>query len=83
MKITDLETPALLIDYDVMMRNIHKMGRRVANTSAKIRPHTKTHKCPTIAHLQLNNGASGITVAKIGEAQVMAESGIVEGAVKQ
>ncbi len=76
MKITDLETPALLIDYDVMVRNIHKMGRRVANTSAKIRPHTKTHKCPTIAHLQLNNGASGITVAKIGEAQVMAESGI-------
>jgi D-serine deaminase-like pyridoxal phosphate-dependent protein len=76
MTIDNLETPALVVDYDIMVRNIRKMGDQAANAGVKIRPHTKTHKCPAIAHLQLRNGAKGITVAKIGEAQVMAESGI-------
>jgi len=76
MTIDSLETPALLVDYDIMMRNIRKMRDRAANAGVNIRPHTKTHKCPAIAHLQLRNGARGIAVAKIGEAQVMAESGI-------
>jgi len=76
MTIDSLETPALVVDYDIMMQNIRKMGDRAANAGVKLRPHTKTHKCPAIAHLQLRNGARGITVAKLGEAQVMAESGI-------
>jgi D-serine deaminase-like pyridoxal phosphate-dependent protein len=43
-----------------------------------IRPHAKTHKTPVIAHKQLRAGAIGITCAKVGEAEVMAEAGIRE-----
>lgn len=74
--IGQLDTPAALIDYDIMMNNIKTMSARAATAGVKLRPHTKTHKCPLIAHLQLANGATGITVAKIGEAEVMAEAGI-------
>jgi D-serine deaminase-like pyridoxal phosphate-dependent protein len=41
-----------------------------------LRPHVKVHKCPAIAHRQLEAGAIGITCAKISEAEVMAQSGI-------
>ena len=40
-----------------------------------LRPHTKTHKCPEIARMQVDAGAAGITVAKLGEAEVMADAG--------
>src|SRR2546423_865686 len=36
-----------------------------------LRPHVKTHKIPEIAQMQLNAGAIGITVAKVGEAEVL------------
>lgn len=75
-KITDLDTPAVLIDVDVMERNLQKMGNYCAAHGLKLRPHTKTHKVPELARLQLKLGASGITVAKLGEAEVMAESGV-------
>ena len=42
----------------------------------RLRPHTKTHKSPEIARMQLDAGASGITVAKLGEAEVMVDAGI-------
>ena len=41
-----------------------------------LRPHTKTHKCPTIAKMQLEAGAIGITCAKVGEAEVLTQTGI-------
>jgi D-serine deaminase-like pyridoxal phosphate-dependent protein len=41
-----------------------------------LRPHTKTHKTPEVARLQLDRGALGLTVAKLGEAEVMAEAGL-------
>jgi len=74
-KITDLETPALLIDQQRLMRNITYM-QKVANSSGvTLRPHTKTHKCPEIAKLQVKAGAKGICVQKLGEAEVMAQAG--------
>lgn len=75
-RLDQLDTPAALIDYDVMVRNIEAMSARAALGGVKLRPHTKTHKSPLIAHLQIRHGATGITVAKIGEAEVMAEAGI-------
>jgi D-serine deaminase-like pyridoxal phosphate-dependent protein len=42
----------------------------------RLRPHTKTHKCPQIARMQLDAGAGGVTVAKLGEAEVMADGGV-------
>jgi D-serine deaminase-like pyridoxal phosphate-dependent protein len=72
----DIDTPALLIDLDTMERNIQKMAEFFEKQSASLRPHTKTHKCPMLAHKQLRAGAQGITCAKLGEAEVMAEAGI-------
>ena len=72
----EIDTPALLIDLDVMERNIDKMAEFFRSVPAELRPHGKTHKCPIIAHKQLEAGAIGITCAKLGEAEVMVESGI-------
>ncbi len=76
MKISDLDTPAVLIDISVMERNLQSMSNYCAEHKLKLRPHTKTHKIPELAHLQLKLGASGITVAKLGEASIMADSGV-------
>lgn len=72
----DIETPALLIDIDKMERNIKAMADFFEGRPAGLRPHTKTHKCPVLAHKQLRAGAIGITCAKLGEAEVMAQAGI-------
>lgn len=71
-----METPYVLIDTARMERNIHRMAAVAAEAGVKLRPHTKTHKMPPIAHKQVAAGANGITVAKISEAEVMAQHGI-------
>lgn len=71
-----LDTPAVLVDLDKLGRNIRKMANLVAEADVKLRPHTKTHLSPHIAKLQIEAGAAGICVAKIGEAQVMADEGL-------
>ena len=72
MKIADIETPALVVDLDVMDRNLRRMSDYVRSHSLNLRPHTKTHKIPALARKQLDYGAAGLTVAKVGEAEVMA-----------
>jgi D-serine deaminase-like pyridoxal phosphate-dependent protein len=74
--LSDLDTPSLLIDLDVMARNIGEMAAVARTAGVRLRPHTKTHKSPEIARMQLDAGASGITVAKLGEAEVMVDAGI-------
>lgn len=71
-----LDTPILLIDLDIMESNIAKMADYFSKTQSDLRPHTKTHKTPIIAHKQINAGAIGVTCAKLGEAEVMVSSGI-------
>jgi len=71
-----IETPALLIDLDILESNIQKMADSFKGKKAFLRPHFKTHKCPTIAHMQMEAGAKGITCAKLGEAEVLAAAGI-------
>jgi D-serine deaminase-like pyridoxal phosphate-dependent protein len=71
-----LETPHLLIDGAKMDRNIEKMSGIARERGVKLRPHVKTHKIPMIARQQLASGAVGITVAKVSEAEVMADGGI-------
>jgi D-serine deaminase-like pyridoxal phosphate-dependent protein len=71
-----LETPALVIDLDRVMANIERMAKKARDAGALLRPHTKTHKMPALAHMQLSAGAAGITVATVGEAEVMSEAGI-------
>lgn len=72
----DLDTPSLLVDLDVMERNIAEMAEVAHAAGVRLRPHTKTHKCPEIARMQLDAGADGITCAKVGEAEVMVDAGI-------
>jgi D-serine deaminase-like pyridoxal phosphate-dependent protein len=76
MNIQDLDTPAILIDFDTMDRNLRRMATYCAAHNLTLRPHTKTHKIPEIARLQMQYGAPGITVAKLGEAEVMADAGV-------
>ncbi len=71
-----LDTPSLLIDADRMERNLQEMAGVAADAGVALRPHIKTHKSPSLALRQLELGAGGITVAKIGEAEVMADAGI-------
>jgi len=72
----EIDTPALLIDLPIMEANLRRMADFFSHKEAKLRPHTKTHKCPIIAQQQRDLGAIGITCAKLGEAQVMAGAGI-------
>jgi D-serine deaminase-like pyridoxal phosphate-dependent protein len=76
MRVDDLETPALVADLDVMEGNIQRLADYCKEHGLKQRPHIKTHKVPAIAHKQIKAGAVGITVAKVGEAEVMAAGGI-------
>src|SRR5215208_1848949 len=69
-------TPYLLIDSAQMEHNILKMAKVARKNGVVLRPHVKTHKIPSIARQQLETGAKGITVAKLSEAEVMADAGI-------
>jgi D-serine deaminase-like pyridoxal phosphate-dependent protein len=71
MNAVDLETPAVYIDLDVLERNIARMQQQCRLWGVGLRPHVKTHKIPEVARMQLEAGAIGITVAKIGEAEVL------------
>jgi len=67
----DLDTPALYIDLDILERNIARMQVQCRAWGVALRPHVKTHKIAEIARMQLDAGAIGITVAKVGEAEVL------------
>ena len=71
-----VDTPAILIDAEVLRDNIARMAARAKSAGLEHWPHTKTHKIPEIARRQLEAGSPGICVAKIGEAEVMAEAGL-------
>jgi D-serine deaminase-like pyridoxal phosphate-dependent protein len=71
-----LDTPAAVIDLDHVDANIHRMQTLLNERGVRLRPHAKTHKSPLFAHLQLDAGAIGITVAVLGEAEVMADAGV-------
>jgi len=74
--IPELETPALVLDVDALKRNLRKMADHFAPLPCKLRPHAKTHKCTEIARRQVRLGAVGITCAKLGEAEAMANGGL-------
>jgi len=69
-----LATPALVIDETVLRRNIRRLAEYARAHKLSVRPHTKTHKSLKIARMQLDAGAVGLTVAKAGEALIMAQS---------
>jgi D-serine deaminase-like pyridoxal phosphate-dependent protein len=67
----ELDTPAVYVDLDLLEANIAEMQARCRRFGVALRPHAKTHKIAAIARLQLDAGAIGLTVAKLGEAEVL------------
>lgn len=76
MNYMELDTPALVIDREIMMDNLKFMQAYAESQGVALRPHTKTHKMSRLAKIQEELGAKGITVAKVGEAEVMASNGL-------
>ena len=76
MHFTELDTPALTVDLDVLENNINTLQAACDALEIGLRVHTKTHKTPEIAHMQIEAGAIGICSQKLGEAEAMAEGGI-------
>ncbi|MFG1998588.1 alanine racemase [Spirillospora sp. NPDC048911] len=74
----ELDTPSLIVDLDAAEANIAEMAGVSARHGVRLRPHIKTHKMPAIARLQLDAGAAGITCAKLGEAEAMADAGCAD-----
>lgn len=76
MRIENLETPSLIVEEKILYQNIETMKKLLEGTSLSLRPHFKSHKCAAIAKLQVQNGAKGMTCAKLSEALDLADAGI-------
>ncbi|MDQ4491304.1 D-TA family PLP-dependent enzyme [Sinomonas sp. ASV486] len=74
----EIDTPEIMVDREILARNIARMAEGVAAKGLALRPHAKTHKIPEIAELQLAAGAVGLTVATIGEAELFADRGVTD-----
>lgn len=79
-RVQELDTPALVVDLDVLEENIETLHSFFRRSQAKIRPYVGAHKCPAIAHKQMAAGGTvgGIMVATVGEAEVFAHHGFVD-----
>ncbi len=75
MLIHDLPTPALLLDLDILDRNLLRMQKKISDLGGSLRPHIKTHKCIHIGRKQKELGAKGITVSTFFEAEQFALNG--------
>lgn len=78
MQIQDLDTPAALIDQARLQHNVLRMQQRMAALGVRLRPHVKTAKCVAVAQLQVQAGASGITVSTLKEAAVFFDAGFAD-----
>lgn len=76
--IYDLDTPALIVDMDVMDANLVRLQNYCNQHGLSLRPHIKTHKIPVFAQKQIDLGAAGIACQKLGEAEVMADAGLLD-----
>jgi D-serine deaminase-like pyridoxal phosphate-dependent protein len=76
--VEELDTPAVVIDLDVVEANIRRAQDILASHGLANRPHIKTHKIPALAKKQIEAGAVGITCQKLGEVEVMADAGAAD-----
>lgn len=76
MKIYELETPCLIVDKNVFENNSKIMMDAIKNSRAGLRPHFKSHKCTSVSKFQLENGAIGLTCAKLSEAEAIFNANI-------
>lgn len=73
---TTIDTPALLVELDILAQNIKRIADVCSASGVHWRPHIKGQKVIEIAKMQMDAGAIGVTCAKLGEAEVMAAAGI-------
>ena len=71
MHVSEIDTPALVVDLDTFERNLRRVADYAQTHSLRLRPHTKTHKSVWIGKRQMELGAAGLTVAKVSEAEIM------------
>jgi D-serine deaminase-like pyridoxal phosphate-dependent protein len=77
-RLTDLPTPALLLDAARLESNLSGMAARARSLGVRLRPHLKTHKCIEVAERQRAHGAKGVTVATLFEATSFADHGFTD-----
>lgn len=73
--LANVPTPALLVDYPALVRNVREMAGQASRLGVALWPHAKTHKTPQVAALQREHGAAGATVATVAEAELLAGHG--------
>lgn len=71
-----LDTPCLVIDKTKLEKNLTLLQQHVRQANKSARPHIKTHKCTQLAKRQIEQGAIGVSAAKVSEALVLSRSGI-------
>src|ERR1041385_6449942 len=76
--VAELDTPAVVIDLDIVEANIRRAQDILSGHGLANRPHIKTHKIPALAKMQIEAGAVGITCQKLGEVEVMADAGAAD-----
>ena len=76
--ISDIDTPALLVDLDALDHNFSYVAELYSETVCLMRQHAKNVKSPPILHRQISAGGTvgGVCTAKVSEAEVMVEGGI-------
>ncbi len=74
--LAEVDTPALIIDLDAFERNLRALPEKVAERGVALRPHSKTHKSPIIALMQMAHGAVGVCCQKVSEAEALVEGGV-------
>ena len=75
--LSEVDTPALLLDLDAFERNLDRMDQTLAGFKVRVRPHAKSHKCPEIALRQMAHGAVGMCCQKVSEAEAMVAGGVM------
>jgi D-serine deaminase-like pyridoxal phosphate-dependent protein len=76
--VTEIDTPALVIDLDAMERNLGRMAAFARGAGVRLRPHAKMHKSAEIGRLQVAAGAVGVCVQKTSEAEALAAGGVLD-----
>ncbi|PYN78244.1 MAG: alanine racemase [Candidatus Rokuibacteriota bacterium] len=78
MTVSDLDTPVVTVDLDIMRDNIRRVQAHLSRYEIGNRPHIKTHKIPAIGRMQIEAGAIGITCQKLGEVEVFVDAGVTD-----
>jgi D-serine deaminase-like pyridoxal phosphate-dependent protein len=78
MRLDDLPTPCLVLDRQILKRNLQVMADAVARHGVALRPHMKTAKSIEVARLAVANQPGGITVSTLAEAEYFVGHGMFD-----